>query len=183
MPYLNLDLDFLEHPQTLMLVGILGPGAEILPIRLWAHCGKFYSETGRLKGYSAPGVEAVLKWPGEPGKALTAMMMDGVDYLGNDEHGFYAKNWIKHQGHIHALKLRGHNMAKVRWDKIKSQADATGNAYSNAVGNAPSIRPSINTIGLKPRKAKCKMATCTIQAKPGSEFCPICAAQMENVND
>jgi hypothetical protein len=64
MAYLNLDLDYFDHPQTVMLISLLGRGAEVLPLKLWRTCGKFYSKDGRLTGYSADAIELTVGWWG-----------------------------------------------------------------------------------------------------------------------
>lgn len=148
MPYLNLDLDYFDHPQTLALIDLLGRGAEVLPIRLWAYCGRFYPETGRLAGHSAQEIERKLCWWGSKGKCVGGLTK--ADYLGKDAQGYYAKNWLKHQGHIFALKTRAKRMAEARWAGIRDAAsNAVRNAASNAVRNAPSI-PSLPSVTTTP---------------------------------
>lgn len=136
MPYLNIDLDYFEHPKTRRLVGILGRGAEMLPIKLWAFCGKFHYASGEMDGYSAGEIEAIAGWWGQEGQMIEAMVK--VGFLDVDSTGeiYRMHNWEDHQGHIVSLKRRAKDAAQKRWGRIK-------NASSNATGNAPSI-PSSN---------------------------------------
>lgn len=59
MASLNLDMDYFGHPKTKRLVGLLGRGAEVLPLRLWCHVGKYHAQDGRLAGYSPQEIEAI----------------------------------------------------------------------------------------------------------------------------
>lgn len=65
MPYLNIDLDYFDHPKTVRLIGLLGRDADVLPIRLWKYCGKFMAEDGRLIGLSVQEIEAAMGWRGQ----------------------------------------------------------------------------------------------------------------------
>jgi hypothetical protein len=120
MPYLNLDLDYFDHRKTKRLVGLLGRGAEVIPIKLWSYCGKFHADTGRLAGYSEQEIESLAGWWGKSGAMLQ------VEFMGRDEQGWFMVEFADHQGHIAAFKAKGRAMAKARWAK----ADACSNAAS-----------------------------------------------------
>ena len=77
MPYLNLDVDYFEHPKTRRLVGLLGSGAEIYPQKLWVYCAKFHCETGILINYKREDIEAICGWSGEPGMLYGALLEVG----------------------------------------------------------------------------------------------------------
>src|SRR4051812_43291160 len=128
MPYLNVDLDYLEHRKTKRLIGLLGRGAEVLPIRLWSYCGKFHCENGRLTGYSEQEIESLATWWGKSGVMLPAMKT--CEYMDHDEIGWFMHEWLEHQGHLVAFKVKGKAMAKTRWDKAR--AEAARLAASNA---------------------------------------------------
>ncbi len=152
MPFLNLDLDFFDHPKTKRLVGLLGRGADILPIRLWCYCGKYQAENGDLTGYSPTEIETLMGWWGQPGRALDAMLlpfMGRPGFLERTESGYKVHDWEEINGHISALKGRAKAAAKARWDKVRSDVDAQAmlkHCLGNAPGNAPSTPslPSIN---------------------------------------
>lgn len=131
MPYLNVDLDFFEHPKTKRLVGLLGRGAEVIPIKLWAYCGKFHADTGRLAGYSEQEIEAMVDWWGKSGAMLQALLR--VGFMAKEGADWFIVDWSEHQGHIAAFKARGRLMAQARWKK----ADAASNAVSIPARNAP----------------------------------------------
>jgi len=140
VPYLNLDLEYFDHPKTRRLVGLLGRNAEVLPLRLWNYCGRFHSEDGRLTGYSAQEIESLVEWWGRPGEALSAMIKVGFIQPLSD--GFIIHDWKNHQGHIKALRDRASHAAKQRWALVRSAQKPDGrehppNAASIATGNAP----------------------------------------------
>lgn len=146
MAFLNLDMDFLTHPKTMRLVGLLGKGSEILLIRLWIYCGKFHCENGRLDGYTAQEIESHVGWWGRQGMAVEALIK--LNFIEQTEEGFAVHDWKEHQGHIHALKVKGRAMANSRWSKLKGSEDradedtkkiADSNTVSNAVSNAPTL--------------------------------------------
>lgn len=130
MPDLNLDLDYFDHPKTKRLIGLLGKGAEVLPIKLWAYCGKYHKEHGRLTGYSTQEIESILGWWGELGAFVQAMLK--VRFLDGEEGDYACHNWADRNGHLGALSERNRAAANARWDKLrkervaKMQADASG---------------------------------------------------------
>lgn len=116
MPYLNLDLNYFDHPKTLTLVSLLGNGASELPLRLWAYCGKFHAKTGCLGRRSVAEVESLIRWWGEAGIAVRALRR--VGFLGHNRDGYFVIDWKDHQGHIQALKDRNRKAAVNRWRKL-----------------------------------------------------------------
>jgi hypothetical protein len=139
MPYLNLDLNYFEHRKTRRLVGLLGRGSEVLPVRLWIYCGKFHCETGKLAGYDEKEIESLAEWWGKSGDMLPAMLKAGFMYQEGNTWGMTA--WTEHQGHISAYALRGKMMAEARWGKVRTDAAsiATSNAASNALTNLTNL--------------------------------------------
>lgn len=144
MPYLNLDLDYFEHRKTVRLIGLLGRGAEVLPIKLWRYCGKFHAEDGKLIGYSQAEIEAQVGWWGKPGEAVAALCDDRVRYLRKIDNGFEAVDWLEHQGHLKMFKERARTAANTRW----------GNASSNASGMPQAIHEQCPVPTNQPIKAK-----------------------------
>jgi hypothetical protein len=130
MPYLNLDLDYFDHPKTRRLIGLLGRGAAELPIRLWAYCGKYHSLSGSLAGYSAQEIESIVGWWGKPGELVEALTRVGFLVEGAD--GYRIHEWADHNGHIEVFKERAKGAAKQRWERYRARMDATGNATSIA---------------------------------------------------
>ena len=133
MAYLNLDLDYFDHPKTKRLVGVLGRGSDGLPIRLWCYCGKYHAENGNLIGYSPTDLESLIGWWGQPGKAVEALIQ--FKFLEKTDSGFQVHDWLSINGHIQALKERGQAAAKARWAKADAQAMLM-HSLSNAVSNA-----------------------------------------------
>ena len=126
MSSINLDLDYFSHPKTVRLIGLLGRGSEVLPIRLWAYCGKYLAESGRLTGYSAQEIETAVGWWGEKERAVEAMLR--VGFLEIDlEKNFQVHDWLEHAGHLAAFRERAKMAAKERW-KIYASSNASSNA-------------------------------------------------------
>jgi hypothetical protein len=111
------------------LISLVGETADAFPLRMWSYLGKFHAKDGIFHGYSAKEIEGLIRWKGEPGELVAALVKVGfLDIVGNGE--YQAHDWFDHEGHIHAWKLRGKNNARKRWE------NANSNASSNATGNA-----------------------------------------------
>ncbi len=139
MPSINLDLDYFEHPKTGRLIGLLGRGSEVVPIRLWVFCGKHYSGTGRLTEVSAQEIETAVAWWGKPGQAVEALLTCG--FLERHNGTYVVHDWLEHSGHIAVYRKRAKEAAKARWEKhasrTKDMLQASENhASSNASSNA-----------------------------------------------
>ena len=113
MAYLNLDFNYFTNVKTRRLVCQLGPGSEMLPIRLWCHCASHHAEDGVLHGYSAEEIEFILEWKGARGKAVATLVK--VGFLDTLEHGFRVHNWMTHEGHISEFKRRSRIANASRW--------------------------------------------------------------------
>lgn len=127
MPFLNLDFDYFDHPKTTRLVGLLGHGSEIYPIRLWTHIAKFHAKDGILSGYTTEAIEQAIRWTGKHGDGVGALL--SVGFIEKTDGGYRAHDWNDHQGHIHALKIRNKKVAKNRWKNIRnttSTVDTSG---------------------------------------------------------
>jgi hypothetical protein len=148
MPYLNLDLDYFSHPKTKRLIGLLGRGAEVLPLKLWSYCGKFHAEDGRLTGYTVQEIESIAEWWGKPGESVKALVR--VGYLHEEGDAYSVHEWAEHEGHIVAFKERAKTGAKARWDKLKPECltDATSIANDEPKQCPLPTTPSVPT---KPR--------------------------------
>lgn len=117
MPFLNLDLDYFDHPKTKRLVGLLGRGAAELPIRLWCYCGKYHAESGSLTNYSPQEIESIAGWWGKIGDMILAM--ERVELLEKDGDGWKVKDWKEINGHLAAFKIRARKAARKRWGMLK----------------------------------------------------------------
>jgi len=150
MPYLNLDLDYFEHPKTRRLVGLLGNGSAEIPIRLWCYVGKYHPESGHLTGYSLEEIEGVIGWWGDSGKAIEALLR--VGFISKRGRGFYTvHDWLDHSGHLGVFKKRGMDGAKARWGKAKAmQNDESSNAYEGDKQYPSSTIPTKPTEEHKP---------------------------------
>lgn len=119
MPSLNLDLDFFDHPKVKRLIGLLGKGSEVLPIRLWAYCGKYHCDSGRLTEISAQEIESIMCWWGTSGVAVEALVKVGFLEV-VPEGGYQVHDWLEHEGHLVAYKKKARAAALKRWEKVNS---------------------------------------------------------------
>lgn len=150
MASLNLDLDYFNHPKTVRLVGLLGRGAEVLPVRLWCYCGKFHCDDGRLTNYSPQEIESLAGWWGKEGVMLEAMLR--VGFMLKEESGYAMHDWKEHQGHIKVFKVRAVNAAKKRWAKLdaSSMREAIDeHDSSNALAGQCSAYSSLSPAGAR----------------------------------
>lgn len=160
MSYLNLDLDYREHPKTIRLIGLISPEADVYPIRLWAFCGKYFPKDGCLEGYSEAEVEGAVGWRGQAGKLIAAMLKTG--FIGKSRRGFFCHDWKMHNGHIEALKSRNQKVALARWKNIKNgQKDKTtddtnGIPQAYQKGNPGMPLPTIPSVPSIPSKPTTK---------------------------
>lgn len=141
MAYLNLDPDYFEHPKTMRLIGLLGRGAEVLPIRLWAYCGKYAAQNGKLTGYRAQEIESLLHWVGEKGKAIEALIACG--FVEKEKDGYAIHDWKDHEGHIWAIKQRNKKVAKNRWKNMRNKLknnDSTVDTNGSTTGTPKSTK-------------------------------------------
>lgn len=140
MIYLNLDPNYFDHEKTLRLIARLGPGSEVLPLRLWARAFKSCPEDGEFKNIDAVEIEFLAGWNGEPGKAETELLRLG--FIERSENGYKIHKWLEHEGHVKALSERGKAAASARWQKYRSDADALHKhadaLHKHSLGNAPS---------------------------------------------
>jgi hypothetical protein len=122
MPDIHFDVDYFSHPKTIRLIGILGKGSEVLPIRLWCWCAKYHSENGILADYSTDEIESVVAWWGEKGKFCEAMLK--VGFLEQGKLGFYVHDFTSINGHLAAFKERSRKGNEARWRKIREGKEA-----------------------------------------------------------
>lgn len=138
MAYMNLDLDFPDHPKTRKLVALYGDNAEMYFVRIIIYACK-YHDTGNLEGYSPQGIESIAKWKGASGELVDFFLRVGfLDKLDN-QIGFKIHDFMEHQGHVKALRERARNAAKMRWKKYAKMGNTKrmlehmpGHEFSNA---------------------------------------------------
>ena len=91
-----------------------------MPLRLWAYCGKFHCEDGRLAGYSEQEIESIAAWWGKSGLMVPAM--EKAELMAKDDSGWLMLAWNEHQGHLAAFKAKGKAMAEARWNAARNAA-------------------------------------------------------------
>jgi hypothetical protein len=135
--YLNLDPDYFTHLKTKRLLARLGNGADILPIRLWAHCAKHHPMDGLMNGYTESEIEAILGWWGESGQCCKALV--DVGFLDGVQEGFQARGWLEHQGHIKSFSERSRIANEARWGKIRNPSGTPKPPNRSPSGNPPNL--------------------------------------------
>lgn len=122
MQYLNIDVDFFNHPKTVRFcVELGGHRAEVLPVRLWAHVAKYHSEDAFLKDYSPATIAKVLGWKEDAEKLVQALLNCG--FIEQKKGGFKVHDFNEHNGHLALYKERGRIAAAARWSKYKPAAE------------------------------------------------------------
>lgn len=144
MASINVDLEYFTHPKTTRLVGLLGKGAEVLPLKLWVYVGKYHWSDGRLSGHTAQEIESIVGWWGKDLSCVDGMLR--VGFLVQENDGIYAvKNWLEHGGHIAEYKTKSKKMHEAK--RNRKQNFAASNAASSAASTACSAAASnANTI-------------------------------------
>lgn len=157
MADIHLDASYFTHDKTAFLIGLLGKGSEVLPIRLWCIAAAPYAETGIRPRFSAQEIEAGVKWWGKPGACAPALRLAG--FLDEAEgNTFVIHNWEERARHLIVNRARAVKAASVRWALADSMLRAQpGHAPSNAQAsgspNGPpptSVSPSPLTPGFSP---------------------------------
>ena len=135
MAYINVDLDFLEHPKTKRFVAAMGEGSEIYILRLWIHTAKFYSKDGAWTGHTTKQIESILGWRGKTGQLLRAMAGAGLIESkrgGNGTRTVLTSSWDQHQGHIAKMRERSQKAAYARWNRINAGCSSNAQAMLEA---------------------------------------------------
>lgn len=132
MPYLNIDLDYFHHPKTLILESELGGHrATLIPIKLWAHTGKYHSEDGFLRGYSPASLAKAVDFDHRDAeKIITALIKAG--FIEKKKDGYLVHDWNEHNGHLALFRERAKNAANARWNKSKPAENTVENSKKPA---------------------------------------------------
>lgn len=128
MAYLNVHLNFREHPKVVRFGVKLGntEAAEAYVLRLWLYTGKFHCKDGLLRGYTELEVLSAINCT-IPG-VVKMLCEPGIELLKKCTRGYIVVDFLQHNGHIKAFKKRASEAAKKRWSNEK--ADANSNATS-----------------------------------------------------
>jgi hypothetical protein len=120
VPDLNISVDYFDHPKVKRLIGLLGRGAEVLPLKVWAYTAKVRPKDGRLVAHAAQEIESIAGWWGNRGEMVRVMLLEGTRFLERESDGTYVvHDWLEHQGHLAAFHDRAKNAAKIRWQRIR----------------------------------------------------------------
>lgn len=120
MPYLNLDLDFPEHPKTKRLRARCGKDAHWNLVELWRFAGRYHPETGDLSDYTPEEIESFSAWDGDKQCLYSALALLG--FIDEKDGRKLLHDWLDHQGHLAAFKIRAKKGAEKRWGKLRRGA-------------------------------------------------------------
>jgi hypothetical protein len=139
MADLNLDPYYFHERKTKRLVGLLGKGAEVLPLRLWTEHALSRAMDGRLTDLSPAEIEAMVDWWGKPGEMVSAMV--AIRFLDRDGDTYVIHHWDQRQGHLNLFHQRAITAANVRWSKSSKKKPCSSNGQAmpkHENSNAPS---------------------------------------------
>ena len=140
MPYLNIDLEYFDHPKTLMLEAELGGHrAMLIPVLLWRHAGKYHSDDGYLKGYTPAAIAKVVQYDHRNAEKLVEALIK-CRFLDKKKDGFQVHDWSEHNGHLALFRERARIAAEARWNKSKN-ADKPAQENKSAKPAAASKKP------------------------------------------
>lgn len=132
------DVDYFDHPKTMALIGIIGPEADIYPLRLWRWCALYAKEGVVTAG--RPQIEGACKWQGKPGALYRALMKAGFV----EADGITIHSWLDHVGR--AIRLYE---TKKRKQREKYAAEV-----NHGTGILPEENDRIPPIQSHPKKSQ-----------------------------
>ena len=132
MPDLNFDINYFDHIKVKRLVARLGPGSDVLPLRVWCYAAKHYPKNGKLVGHTAQDIESAAGWAGESG--LMAQTFVDVRLLDLKKNLYSIHNWKARAGHLISYSIRAKRAAKARWSKLNGDATSM---LEPCLANAP----------------------------------------------
>lgn len=109
LPWFKVYVGTPDHAKVAALMHELGePLADAYVLRLWDFCGAKYPD-GRIQGRSPTFLlERALRWHGEPGRLVQAMIVVGL--LDHDGDGYLVHDWEE---------IQSAHVAKVQRDRAK----------------------------------------------------------------
>lgn len=108
-----LDSDYDNHPKTLQLISLIGPEADVYPLRLWMWASK-YAREGVVRGGWRQ-VERACRWSGKPHRLSRALVAAG--FVERDEQTIH--NWNRGIGRAIALYERKKQKQREKYARRK----------------------------------------------------------------
>jgi len=127
-----IDVDYFKHPKTLRLISLIGPTADIYPLRLWRWAAQ-YAKKGVIEG-GGPAIEAAVGWSGTRGKLSDALRE--AKFLERD--GKTIHDWMEHTGRailIYDEKKRKQRQKYARDHGILPEESRQTSPYPGHPGN------------------------------------------------
>lgn len=165
MPSINIDLDYFDHPKTRRLIGLLGKGAEGLPIRLWCYCGRHHAESGGLTSYSAQEIESICAWWGQKGQMVEAMVRVGFLEELPDQAGYQVHDWQDHARHLVVYKLRAQQAAQAKREKQEKGLNTASSQLQGSLKLASSSASSTPKPSTKHNPVQCSTEQCSTEGR------------------
>lgn len=154
MASINVDLNYFEHIKTMRLVARLGPGSDVLPIKLWTHVGKHKAGVGSVVMLETE-LEHILGWWGEKGALAKALVEIG--FVTKEGDTWFVHDWLEHSGHLAYFKERAEKAARKRWGVKRKRSNAssiTKTPSKQCPNNTSSMLLSITSDSNKPTPEK-----------------------------
>lgn len=109
--FIRTDSDFPNHPKTLRLERILGPGrgGHLVYLWMWA---SLYRRDGALDGMTDEDIEAVVRWSGTPGAFMTAATHCG--FIDGEVERRRIHGWKEKNRHFAELDRRQQDAIRAR---------------------------------------------------------------------
>lgn len=132
MSSIHVPVDYFDWRKTRDLVRLLGEGSELLPIRLWCHCGEHPEDAGKIAENLLHKIEPVMEWRGSRGAAIDALK-ETLFLMAVLPGEVQVVDWLVVGGHILKNKARAIHAINSRY----------GRTPSNTRSTTPSSTPSI----------------------------------------
>lgn len=117
------EIDFLDHWKTRLLVRLLGTeAAPIYVLRLWAHCQS--RKTDRFTGWEPAVLASVCRWETDPQTLWDAM---SKTYLEIDGNTVIARGWAETNASLVSAWANGKLGGRPRKAPVFTQPEPTGN--------------------------------------------------------
>lgn len=117
---IRIDVDYPGHPKTRLLMSLIGPEADVYPIRLWIEAAK-YAPEGVIKGVAT--LEQWCSWRGKPNQLFDALCRAGFIEHQKRNSRILIHNWRDRSGHYVILYMEKKRKQRVKYARMKDAED------------------------------------------------------------
>jgi len=115
-----LDVDYPAHPKTMYLRTLIGPEADIYPVRLWLWAAKYY-RSGILES-PAGAIERSINWEGDEGRLIEALVEARFLEPLKDGKGYSIVDWMERAGMNLSMWERAREQNRNRKREVRAAA-------------------------------------------------------------